>query len=176
MVKNSVPKRLRPKKNKYFFLDKELHKVLTALAPANLLEAWNYPQHKRVTMLYSDYSSLTQRAVKTAEAAKIINVKPLTMYRAIEAGGIRQPCKTYKISNPDAEWNRRYYWGLHNLLELHDYLMTVHVGRPRKDGAIVPNQRITSKAAIIAAMTDEKILYVKGEGNIYVPVYEPPTF
>jgi hypothetical protein len=91
------------------------------------------------------------------------------------AGQIRHPERAYPFDNPNTD--RGYaFWSEDNLMELHDYLMTVHVGHPRKDGEITPNQKLPTKAEISARMNNTKTLYIQTDDGTFVPLYEPPKF
>lgn len=161
---------------KFFFIDEKLYRVIRTNAPANLIEAWDYEAIERVNLLYSDYRTKAKRAVTTKVAADIMNVSKRTLIRAYVGGHIREPVQSYPIGNQSPNTYETRWWGVHNLLEAHEYFMTVHRGRPRHDGVIVPNQNLPTRAEIIAKMQNETVFYVKGEGDRFIPVYEPPKF
>ena len=178
MARRYDPKTVKNKRltGKFFFLDEKLYRVLRINQPANLLEAWDYEGIQRVNMLYSDYRTNAKRAVTTKVAADIMNVNKRTLVRAYVGGHIKPPVQSYPIGTQHPDGYEVRWWGVHNLLDAHDYFMTVHRGRPRKDGVIVPNQNLPTRAEIIAKMQNETVFYVKGEGDRFIPVYEPPKF
>ena len=159
----------------YFFWDQRLHKVIRINRPANLVDAWDYEARKRVSLLYSDFRIKAKKAVSTGEAARIMHCSPKTIFRILDMKAIHPPSSSYPLHNPDSD-RFKQWWGEHNLLELHDYLMTVHVGRPRKDGLITPSQRYPTRAEIIAKMNDTNTMYIKSDEGTFVPVYDPPKF
>lgn len=167
----------RPKYRKltYFFWDQRLHKVIRINRPANLVDAWDYEAHKRVAILYSDYRVKAKRAVGLGEAAKIIHCNKRTIQRLLMNEHIHYPSTSYPLDHDNPE-RFKTWWGEHNLLEIHDYLMTVHRGRPRKDGLITPSQKYATRAEIIAKMNGNNTLYVQGGDGSFVPVYDPPKF
>lgn len=172
---NRKVSRTKYRKLTYFFWDQRLHKVIRISRSNNLVAAWDYEARKRVSFLYSDYRVKAKRAVSLGEAAKIMHCSARTIQNALIAQAIREPAKRYPIENPDSIrfW---YMWGEHNLLELHDYFMTLHRGRPRKDGLITPSQHYATKAEIIAKMNFANTLYIKSDDGAFVPVYDPPKF
>jgi hypothetical protein len=93
----------------------------------------------------------------------------------VESGAIHEPSRSYPLDKTIPRKGKSF-WGEHNLLEMHDYLMTVHVGRPRKDGLITPSQRYATRAEIIAKMNGSNTLYIQGDDGQFIPVYDPPKF
>lgn len=170
-VKTPKPKKV--KINKYFFIDRRLYRVLRTNSPANLMEAWSFEDDAPVTMLYTDFRRLAKKAITTKRAADILNISKRTLTRAYMGGHIPVPPQSYSLNG--AENMNYHWWGLEDILVAHDYFMSVHRGRPRNDGAVVPNQHLPTRAEIIARMTDQVILYSK-EGDRFVPTYAPPEF
>jgi hypothetical protein len=165
-----------------FFVNKKLHKVLWRSLAANLVEAWDYGARTKVTMLYTDFAALSGKALNTSEAAALMGVNTKTIDRAIYSGGIETPQKSYGLEvdelgswRPTGSDRYRYWFGIDDMLELHDYLLTTHVGRPRRDGKATPNPHMVSRAEVVAAMTDRMVLYAK-KGDKYVVAYAPPEF
>jgi hypothetical protein len=160
----------------HFFWDKRLHKVLRINRPANLVDAWCYEDHKRVAILLSDFRVKAKKAIQSGEAARLMGCSTRTLLRAVQSGSIHVPQRSYGIGYKTEHFRTKVWWGEHNLLELHEYLMTVHVGRPRLDGRITPSQKLPTRAEIIAKMNNQTTLYVQSDDGIYVPVYDPPKF
>ena len=150
----------------------------------NLVEAWCFADRKSVSMLFTDYRNRAKVAVLTARAGEIMHRNAQTMRKYVIHGNIRPPEFSYTLDGnfgvaSSEEWSHQKYkrwWGEHNLMELHDYLMTVHRGWPRKDGR--PNQQSTtpSKAEIRAAFNNSTLLYVKGTDGEFVPVFQQPNW
>lgn len=164
------------KLGKYFYIDQNLYKVIKTNAPANLMEAWSFKDNSKVTLLYTDYRKLAKKAVRTSEAASILGVSTRTLKRLCQRGDIPEPQCSIRIDWEGAALEGKYYWwSLQDIINAYEFLLTVHVGRPRKDGAIQPNQNLPTRAEIIAKMSDQVILYTK-EGDKYVPAYSPPQF
>lgn len=103
-----------------------------------------------------------------------MNITTRSLQRYVDDGAIKHPQTHYPLENPNS---RRFaFWSEEDLLSLHDYLMTVHYGRPRKDGIVVPNQRLPTKAEIRAKMNNSHTLYIQSDDGTFVPLYEPPKF
>ena len=176
-TKSRTSKKRRSKRStlRYFFWDGRLHKVIRINRPANLVDAWCYADHKRVTILYSDYRTKAKPAITTGKACQIMRLTRRTFLKILTEGHIHPPERSYPFDKQDKELGYSF-WSEENLMELHDYLMTVHIGRPRKDGLITPSQRIPTKAEIRAQINGEQTLYIKSEDGAFVPLFEPPKF
>lgn len=147
--------------------------VLRINRPANLVEAWCFSDRKGVNLLYTDYRNNAKLAVRTGQAGKIMHRSARAMKGYCLNGVIHLPEISYGL---DGEFKPgRRWWGEHNLMELHDYLMTIGYGHPRKDGKITP-YKLPSKAEIRAAFNNSTILYVKGKDGEFVPLFEQPKW
>lgn len=179
----STPQRKNPK---HFFWDGKLHRVLRINRPVNLVEAWCFDDRQTVTLLFSDYRSRAKIAVQTGAAAKIMHVDIRTMKYYIINKVIHPISASYAldgkfgVAREGAAWNEskiRWWWGEHNLYELHDYLMSMGAnGTPRKDGRPKTLQKFPTKAEIHAAFNNSTVLYVKGTDGDYVPVFNQPKW
>jgi hypothetical protein len=54
-------------------------------------------------------------------------------------------------------------------------MLTVHRGRPRKDGTVT-NSNLMSRAELEALMKEDKILYTKDKSGEFVPVWKQPDW
>lgn len=159
----------------HFFWDQRLHKVIRINRPANLVDAWDYGARKRVSIFYPDFRIKAKPAVKVSEAARIMRLDIKTIKKAIYEGQIHEPDVSYPLDK-NALYRTTRWFGEHNLLELHDYLLTVHIGRPRKDGMVTPSSKLPTRAEIIAKMNNDTTLYIQGDDGSFVPLYDPPKF
>ena len=162
-------------KGSHFFIDRRLYRVLKRNIPANLVEAWSYEDHEKVTLLYTDYRKKSKRAMTTKQAAEILNVSKMTLKRMMSAGHIRLPVQSYPIGDQNPDMHRPRWWGLWNILEAHEYMLTVHQGRPRKDGEVTANQKLPTRAEVIARVDGEIVTFSKDDASTYVPMYRPPS-
>lgn len=151
---------------RYFFLNDQLHKKLRINRGADLLVAWNYPEHKKVTYIYSDTVRLHEKAFSTAEVCKMVNRKIMTIENAWKRGMIERPQHTYGLDENKNIY--QYFWREKDIMELHAYLATVHKGRPRKDGSIT-NTTLPTPRELRAMIHNEEVLYFKDEHGNFVP-------
>ena len=152
-----------------FYLNGDLHRVLTVSKAADLLYAWNYPQRKRMTYIYSDVKKHAQRAFDTSEVCIMMDRHYKRIYEYIEKGHIKAPQKMYTLDGRFAE--SKYQWSEDDVLALHDYMVTVHRGRPRKDG-FVRTWNLPSRAELKAMMRNKETLYVKGSDGEFAPIWK----
>jgi hypothetical protein len=109
---------------------------------------------------------------------------PQVLKKYITDGYVHEPDKSYTFDGKfgeaeDPAFNRTkytYWWGEHNLLEVHDYMMTIRRGWHRKDGGPTPLQKTPTKAEIHAVFNNSPELYVKGASGDYIPVFRQPTW
>lgn len=178
MAERYLKRSEKAKPRKFFFINKRLHRILKINRPANLVEAWCYADACKVTILYTEYKTKGEKAVSITEAAKLMNTSKDTIKRAIYSESVHRPQQAYPIGNMNKNSLRAksYYLSLENLLEIWEYQMTVHQGRPRYDGEIMPNQRLPTRAELIARFSDEVVLFSRSDAEHYVPLYSPPKF
>lgn len=163
------PERGRKQRAKFFYLNGKLHKTIYANRAGDLLIAWSYPDRARVTYILSDAKRLMQKAFDLREVTIMINRSRVHIERLILDGCIKAPQKMYSL---DGKFKPgKYKFSEDDVMALHDYLLTVHVGRPRKDGLIKPGP-MPSKAELRAMMRNNQVLYVKGKDGEFAPVWK----
>lgn len=164
----------KPKKQrvKYFFANKELHKILRLSRGEDLVVAWNYPQGKRVAYVWSNIQGSMQHAYSISNVSKILNRHPAVIKRHIASGEVRPIQKTYSIDERKAPGV--YYMSEDDIREMHAFLLTVSRGRPRKDGQTVISN-LPTKAELEAMLRQETVLYVKTEQG-FSPVWKQPEW
>lgn len=161
-----------PKLN-YFYYKGDLHKRIRINRGADIIIAWSYPKGQAVMHQYSDVRKNGEKAYSTREVCGYINRKRGTVDKAINEGMIPAPQMTYGIDE-----NRNgyaYYWNEKDIMNLHDYLLTVHRGRPRKDGLVVPGN-LPSKAELRALLRQSTVFYVQTEDGTFVPTWKAEQF
>ena len=161
-------RRKRPKVN-YFFLNSELHRVLRVITGEDFVEAWNYPQGKRVGYVWSDTRKHMEKAFPLSKVGEMIGRTRVQLMNYVKEGGIITPQRAYTLDGEKKPG--KYLFSESDVLALHDYMMTIHVGRPRKDGRITPPQ-IPSKAELRAMMRHDTMLYLKSSDGELRPVYK----
>lgn len=157
------------KKLRYFYLNDELHKVLSIVNAQDLIVAWNFPQGKRVGYSWSDVRKRHKKAFTMRQVAAMIGRARENIERDILAGKIRRPQRAYSL---DANRTPRgHFFSEEDVFGVHDYLLTIHIGRPRKDGKITP-RNMPSKAELRAMMRHDIVTYVKSDSGEFVPVWK----
>lgn len=161
----------------YFYLDGKitgdgptiplLHKKLHINVSANVITAWCYPLGKRVAYTYSDVKLRKGPAFTTKEVQKLLDRGRTTIERAIDTGAIEPPQMTYGINAERRPY--KYMWSEKDVIALHEYMLTVHYGRPRHDGLIAPKALPTMRE-LRALMRNEELLYIK-DGDEFKPVW-----
>lgn len=157
------------KKLRYFYLNDQLHKVLSINHPQDICVAWNYPEGKRVGYVWSDLRRRHEKAFSLTEVSKMINRHRVNIEKYILAGEIKAPQRAYTLDGNQTP--SKYWFSEKDVYDLHDYLLTVHIGRPRKDGKITPG-RMPSKAELRAMMRHDVQMYTKTESGEFVPVWK----
>lgn len=171
--RTSKSRRRRRKPLRYFYVNGELHRVLRVIRPSDLVETWSYPQAKRVAYSWSDVKKRMGSAFTMQEVSKMIGRHRVQIENYILDGHIRTPQRTYALN--DERTPGKYLFSEEDVLGLHDYLLTVHIGRPRKDGKITPG-KMPTKAELRAVMKHEVVTYIKTEGNEFIPTWKEPEW
>ncbi len=157
----------------YFFLNDLLHRRLYINRPADLMTTWCYPLGKRVTFTYTDALRQYDKAFTTKQVGAMLNRSRDRIELAILDGNISEPQHTYGLTPEKRKY--KYMWNEKNIMEAHDWFLTVHRGRPRNDGKITP-QQMPSKRELRAIIRQEEMLYVKGEDGEFKPVWRAQDF
>lgn len=157
----------------YFFHNGELHKALYINRPKDFMYAWSYPERKRVTFVYSHIKKTHGRAFTTLEVAKMVNRGRDVIENHILGGMIRRPAMAYTL---DGRYKpTKYMWQEKDVLDLHDFLVTIHYGRPRNDGEVTPYPTPT-KSELRAMMTHDLVYYVENDKGEKVKVFKEPVW
>lgn len=152
----------------YFFLDDRLHKIEWINRSADLVECWSFEDGRSVQYPWTYTKRKRKKAFLTGQVSEMVNRHKISVLRYVLDGKISPPFKV------GIGFSSKYLWGERNILELHDYLLTVHYGRKRKDGRVTP-YRLPSKAELLAKMNHQEVLYVKGSNGEFVPVWNENT-
>jgi len=157
------------KRVKYFYLNSDLHKVLRVTRAEDFVEAWNFSEGKRVGYSWSDARKRMETAFTLQQVAEMIGRHRVQIQNYILYGNIKAPQRLYTLDE-----NRKpgkYLFSEADVMDLHDFLLTVHIGRPRKDGQITPG-RIPSKAELKAMMRHDTMVYVKTQDGGFTPIWK----
>ncbi len=162
-------KRRSSKPLRYFYINGDLHKVLRVVRPADLVDAWNYKTQKTVVYIWSDVLKKMERAFTLQEVCKMIGRHRVQVEWYILHGKIRTPQRLYAFN--DERSPGKYMFSETDVLAVHDYLLTVHIGRPRKDGKITPG-KMPTKVELRAIMKHDIVTYVKTENDEFRPIWK----
>lgn len=160
---------------RYFFLNGALHKKIAINRGKDQITAWNYPEHKVMTYVYSDLLKRKEPVFTTAQVTEMINRSRIRIRMAIYEGGIEPPFKLYPINGTESGKTQKWMWSQDDILALHEYFSERHRGRPRKDGRIQP-QALPSRRELLAMMRNENIMYIKDEDGEFRPVWAAKDF
>jgi hypothetical protein len=165
------PRKRSPSKPKlrYFYLNGELHKVLSINRAQDLVTAWIFNQEKRVVYVWSDVRKRLGKAFTMTQVSRMIGRHRVIIENYILDGKIRPPQRIYTLDgtkNPG-----KYMFSESDVYELHDYLLTVHIGRPRKDGGVTPS-RMPSKAELKAMIRHDTVMYLRQADGTFTPVWK----
>lgn len=170
--KGSGSNRRRKPRIRYFFLNGKLHKKLHIDRGKDVITAWSYPEEKRVGYTYSDVIRRHEKAWTTKEVAAMIGRGRITIEKAVVLGNVERPQHTYGLESKKIF---QYMWSEQDIMNLHDYLSTVHRGRPRKDGLVSP-QAMPTKRELRAMVRQNQILYVKDADGEFRPTWQAEQF
>lgn len=181
--RDTFPKRKKSGKLRYFYLDGRLtddgpvvpllHRSLHIDRTNDKIITWCYPLHKRVVYTYSDTKKHREPAFTTKEAGAMLNRGHLALERAILNGNVTAPQYTYGLDENKRKF--KYMWHERNIMEAHAYFSTVHFGRPRFDGMVIPKPMPTVRE-LRALIRHEQVLYVRNDKDEFVPVWRAENF
>ena len=159
---------LARKYRKFFFLNGTLHKTLHLDKPRDLLVAWDFGNHEKRTYLYSDVKRKRQQAFTVKEAATLLGRHRDRLWTWIRWGKIDPPQQAYTLD--DRRKPTVNYYSEDDVVNIHDFMLTVHRGRPRKDGRITLG-RMPNRAEIAGMVKARRVLYIKKDDGEFVPVW-----
>lgn len=93
----------------------------------------------------------------------------VTLENAILEGKVKAPQRIYKLDL--SRKPGKYLFSEKDILAFHDYLLTVHIGRPRKDNKITPG-KMPSKTELRAMIRHDTVFYVKSKDGDFVPMWK----
>jgi hypothetical protein len=114
-----------------------------------------------------------QNAYTLTEAAKFLNRHKQALLRAIWAGAIPEPQMRYKMDGSFV--NTIYMLSEDDVLGIHDYLVSLPLGRPRHDGIVVPKE-MPSRTEVRAMMKHDTVVYIKNDDDEFIPLWKEPEW
>lgn len=167
--RNSTRQRSYRKRVRYFYLNQDLHRVLRIVRPEDFVEAWCYREERVVGYVWSDVRKNMQRAFTLQQVSAMIGRHRVQLQTYILNGDIKSPQRIYTLDGDKKPG--KYFMSESDVLALHDYLLTVHVGRPRNDGKITPG-KMPTKAELRAMMKHDVVTGVMRPGGEFVPTWK----
>jgi hypothetical protein len=168
-------KRTIAQKN-YFFLDGKLYKVIRQDKGANLLTCRDFNDEgklgKVVTFILSDAKRRMKNAYDTGEVAGMLNRNHAVIQTYVNKGFIAEPVQIYpkgRNANGTPFFVRK--WSDDDILALHEFLLTLGAGRPRKDGVQYSATRIPTRQEVLAMLRNQPSFYMKTSSGEFVPVW-----
>lgn len=165
----STRKRSGGKPLRYFFINQDLHKVLRVVRPQDFMEAWNFREGKRTGYIWSDVRKRMENAFTMQQVGQMVGRTRVQIENYILEGKIKTPQRIYTLD--ERKKPGKYLFSETDVLALHDYLLTVHIGRPRKDGKITPG-KMPTRAELRAMLKHNIITYVKTDDNEFKPIWK----
>lgn len=155
--------------SKFFFLDDRLYKIVRVVRPADVVECWSFEDGRELAFPWSMVKRKRKRAYMTGKVAEMLNRHKVNVLNHVLAGHIAPPIKV------NAGFGGKYMWSDRNILDLHDYLLTVHCGGRRKDGKITPHRNLPSRAELLAKLNDHTVTYIKDSNGEFIPTWNQTT-
>lgn len=168
-----TPKPRRKPAIRYFFYQGDLHKKLHINRGLDIITAWNYRQAKACKYSYTDVKRNGGKAFTTKQVKQMVGRGINLINKSVEQGMIPPPQWTYTLTPERKKIGRM--WSEEDIMNLHEYLTTVHVGRPRHDGE-VNTGRLPSARELRAIIRQGTILYVKDADGNFVPTWDAEKF
>lgn len=135
----------------------------------DLLVAWCYKDKCRYSFSYADIRRYATKAYTVREVQEYVGRHRTYILRLIKEEKVKTPERTYKL---DGSYNPgKYLMSEEDIMDLHEYFATTHVGRPRGDGLITHWGDLPSKVELRAMLQSNQITYVRNHGE-YVPVWK----
>lgn len=164
--------RVKQKPLRYFYYRGNLCKKIHISRADDLIIAWNYPAGKAEQYIYSDVRRNGEQAFRTRDVEKMLRRSHDIFTKAFVAGQVTAPQRTYGLDENRNEY--AYYWSEQDIMNMHEYLKTVHIGRPRLDGRITPGN-LPSTAELRSMIRQGTVFYVK-VGDKFVPTWQAEQF
>ncbi len=169
--KTALNYRLKPK-FKYFFLEiddeQHLHQLLRRNISLDRCIAYDHKDKQRRGYSWSSVRKHMEHAHTTGQTAKLLGRHLDSIWNYIHAGAIEWPQRTTDLKTGVLGW---HYLSDSDILDLHDYMIHLHIGRPRSDGDIT-NNRSVHRSALSSVLRSKELLYKKDNDGNFVPVWK----
>jgi hypothetical protein len=166
-----VERQIKPSA-KIFFINNKLVRFLSVNRGSNIVYLYNITDQKEQTMLYSDFKKHRKRAYTVIDTARLLNRSANQIRMHISDGNIKPP--TGILPGGERSHTRKSYYSEDEIFEIREFLCTVHIGRPRKDGRVSNN--VLTEQELRAKMGDALILYTRTKDGDFIPVWAEETY
>lgn len=159
----------------YFYWDGHLCKKLSVSRMDNLLYAWDYKDNRRVSILLSNFKKNRKPAYTTPAVKQLIGMSIDRLYFALNSGKIPKPARPVRRDEEehiDKLRRKGYMWSEEDIMNLHDWVTSLHKMRPRKDGLPRKRPRTKSKAEIRSKISGNPQTFVQTEDGRFVPIWK----
>lgn len=157
---------------KYFFLDGKLYRMDMQDRSGNVLHAWNFNDKKIEAFVLSDAKRRMKPAYNTREVALMLNRSHVRIQEYVNQGAINPPIKIYSQGlNAYGVPFSVMKWSEDDILALHTYLLTLPMGKPRKDGYIRAATRIPTRKELLAILRNQPMFYMRTSTGEMIPVW-----
>lgn len=157
----------KTKKVRQFYLNGHLHKVVHVNRAKDLVTAYDFVDCKVKVYPWSDVKRKRQNAFTITQAAELIGRHRDRLIEYMSRGDIEYPQREHSLETGKPG---RYFFSEDDMMGIRDYMATIHIGRPRKDGKIT-NNRLPNRDEFRAMIQSGQVLYVK-EDDKFVPVWK----
>jgi hypothetical protein len=156
-------------KNKFFFLGRELHKILRVNRPADLVYTWNYPKITQRTYMWSEIQKISKPAFTTQQVATLLNRSVETVSKYYKAGVIKPPVQVYNIETGVRSHKHKFYWHPEDVLDLHTVMCEPTPLRGTKYGRA--GEKLPTRAEVTAMMYHGVVFYIPDKDGNFVPTW-----
>lgn len=161
---------------KLFFMNGKLYRILHVYRAGNLVYAWDFDGHQKVTFLHSDVRKLSNRAYSTPEVSEMLGVHRQTINSAIRSGEIREPPRPYAFATKQGEWaNAPHVWSKDAILDLHEYLISKRWGG-RQSEFFPSNRSIPNRLELLTMLEQGTVTYIKTKDGEFIPAWKAPEW
>lgn len=166
------PLKRTPTQKAHFFLDGKLYKTMRQDRSNDILMAWCYHDERMVQFVLSDVKRKMKNAYDTKEVTVLLNRTRPQLTRYIMEGVINEPYRIFSYGkNLYGHPFTKMKWSEDDILALHDYLLTLGSGRPRKDGIMYAATRLPSRRELLAMLRNQPTFYMRTADGDFVPVW-----
>jgi len=168
---NALAERSKNQKS-YFFLEGKLYKMIREIRATDILIAQEMETKNVCHFILSDAKRRMKNAYDTIEVARMLNRTRSVIQGHVLKGAINPPIMIHeKGENLYGHPFGTRKWSEDDVIAMHEHLLTVGAGRPRKDGIMYPGTRLPSRKELIAMLRSTPMFYMRTASGEFVPVW-----